>query len=80
MRRADRECRKRWKVPTGSERAKLESTSFYDEVLRREDEKREHGDRGPDGRDERIPWCYHSREIGVPHAYSQPGVEIIRIE
>ena len=45
------------------ERANAREHEFYEEVLRREDKKRELGDGGPEGTDEP---CDHSREIGGP--------------
>ena len=46
------------------ERAKAREHEFYEEVLRREDKKRALDDGGPEGVDERISLCDHSREIG----------------
>ena len=48
------------------ERAKAREHEFYEGVLRREDKKRALDDRGPEGMDERISPCDHSREIGGP--------------
>ena len=66
MRRGDKERRKRLMVPTGSRGPKPREHEFYEEVLWREDKKRELDVGGPGGTDEKIPSCDHSREIGGP--------------